>query len=40
MYFWEVFGGVLDVFLWNFGRFLDGKNKGKIKEKQCINNII
>ena len=33
-YFGEVFGGVLEAFVWYLGRFLGGKDKEKIKEKK------
>ena len=35
-YVWEVFGGVLEVCLWYFGRFPEGKHRGTIEENQCI----
>ena len=38
-YFWEVFGGVLEAFLWYFGRFLGGKNKEENRRKRRINKI-
>ena len=38
--FWGVCGGVLEAFLWYFGRFLGGKHKGTTIRNKCINTII
>ena len=39
-YFLGIFGGVLEIFLWYFGRFLGGKHKGQIQGKKRIKQFI